>query len=457
MEILIKKGLFQFIVLNSENKHKSLPKSSSSVRRYLVKLCNLMFLIKLQVITFSTILVLLSGSSCSSKKKFKGGKELPSGEIPAENIEPDKEISQLDAKSQPEPAIDERVVTDETIDTQGYLKQEESFKHSTPSAVVDYLFVLDNSCSSGPLMEAVRQGFSALVNLVGVLPEDTKIATMATLHAQFDDLTKKGIGLKGYDGIENEPGFLDFYHKQARDDFIKLFPNSVQKYPLVGCENKWFTPTETDENEDLCIRAAFQSQNSCTGTEAGILAFQQLLEKNKGKSIFRESAIANVIFVSDTHDPGINVRNKTGKAIIEKHLSFTDLKKKVLEDNKLLGFKVHAIAPVNGKKCTSESYNDGSYNKLVEASQGKSVGCSQNIDYVEFMQDMVTESKVADIARYILKYQAVKILSIKVDGVAIEDYNFDKKTNAVLIPNIKPGANVKVDIHYESTSNLFDE
>lgn len=110
-------------------------------------------------------------------------------------------------------------------------------------------------------------------------------------------------------------------------------PGYVIHYPLVGCESKWFAPTQKDGSGNPCIAAAFQSKNSCTGTEAGILAFQQLLEKNKGKSIFRQGAIANVIFVSDTHDPGINPGNKTGQAIIEKHLSFAELKEKVLEDN----------------------------------------------------------------------------------------------------------------------------
>lgn len=60
---------------------------------------------------------------------------------------------------------------------------------------VDYFFILDNSCSAGPLRKAAQQGFSALVDMPDVLPKKPKITTMTTSHAQFDDLTKKGIGL----------------------------------------------------------------------------------------------------------------------------------------------------------------------------------------------------------------------------------------------------------------------
>lgn len=325
--------------------------------------------------------------------------------------------------------------------------QKVSYTHAVPPNAVDYLFILDNSCSARPLRTGAQEGYSALALIDGILPGDPKIATMTTSHGAFDDLSAPGFKLVDYGQIVFEPGFLDFYHKAARDLFLEKRPESAAKYPLAGCQDRWFAPTDKDENGELCIKAAFQSENSCTQTEAGLLAFQQLLEKNKGKPIFRSGAIVNVIFVSDTHGPGIV--GADADLLRSHHLSPEALKTQVLKDNNIAGFKVHAIAPQGGNQCSSEQFGSGIYNDLAAYFGGKVVHCGGEVDYEGFMKDMVTISKVADFAVYKLDTKAKKIIEVSLDGVPTEDYVFDPVANTITFPNIAPGSSVEVDIVYE--------
>lgn len=312
---------------------------------------------------------------------------------------------------------------------------------------VDYLFVLDNSCSAETLLENSQKAMLDLVSLPNVLPGEPKIATMTTAHGAFDDLTKLGIGLRSFEYSTIEPGFLSFYNKGARDNFVSQIGSNAN-YELAGCENSWFAPDETNVAGELCIEAAFQTRSKCTGTEAGILAFTQLLEKNEGSPMFRSGANVNVIFISDTHDPGINVDSDNGKAIIERHLPYSEIVKKVADDNLVNSLKFHAVAPADVNSTCAETYRNGSYNKLVADSGGKSADCSAAVNYSDFMKDMVEISKVPDMATFILSESFDSVVAIKVGGKVVTDYDYNPSTNGITLRNLDFTTVVPVEIVY---------
>ena len=320
-----------------------------------------------------------------------------------------------------------------------------------PVEKVDYLFVLDNSCSAGDLRLKSQQGMSSLVGQPGILPADAKIATMTTAHGMTGDLKKMGAGYAAKIYSSAEPGFLSFYTSKARAALANKNPNIVaSKYPIAGCENEWFSPDETNDAGELCIEAAFQSANTCTNTEAGILAFIQLLDKNKGKALFRDGAIVNVIFISDTHDPGINP-GADADAIIAQHLPYKDLKTKVEKDNKIAGLKFHTISPSSeaDATCGEGIFAGGSYNILADASQGKSIGCSGNIDYEGFMRDMVILSKQVDFETFSLSQEVGTISVVKVNGKEFTDYDVDLAANTITVKGLAAGLEGQVEVIYQ--------
>lgn len=324
-------------------------------------------------------------------------------------------------------------------------------KVQKPAEKVDYLFVLDNSCSAEELRLKSQQAMSSLVGQVGILPADAKIATMTTAHGMKGNLKNMGVGYadKGFSSVE--PGFLSFYTSGARSALANKKPGLVaKKYPIAGCENEWFSPDETNDAGELCIEAAFQSANTCTNTEAGILAFIQLLDKNKGRSLFRDGSIVNVIFISDTHDPGIRP-GANADAIIAQHLPYKDLKAKVEKDNKIAGLKFHTISPSSeaAATCGEGNYGGGSYNILAAASQGKSMGCSGNVDYQGFMKDMVILSKYIDSETFSLSQVAGTISSVKVNGKEVTDYDVDLAANTITVKGLAAGLEGQVEVVYK--------
>ena len=134
-------------------------------------------------------------------------------------------------------------------------------------------------------------------------------------------------------------------------------------------------PGQKSPDGHYCLQAAIQSSYSCTGAEAGITAFEQLLLKHQGQNLFRQGALVNVIFVSDTHDPGIN--NNTLKNNIK---SFTELLTLAQTDNAISGLKFHALAPES--QCNSEQMWGFSYNTLSMASGGYAVVQNQSEPHI---------------------------------------------------------------------------
>ena len=303
-------------------------------------------------------------------------------------------------------------------DGKGGVTESFSFDGARKSSVVDYLFIMDNSCSMKETMERTAKGF---LQLVSTQPElfaaDSRVAVMTTMAAKDKNFKAIGDHVKTYTGIESEPGFLDFVDKTAIDAFKASAASSEKKaaYSLTGCTDAWFAPDAKTAAGGFCLNAAMQNPHTCVGREAGVTAFVQLLRKNKGNALFRDRANLNIIFISDTQEPG----KPAATAIAMGYKEVRDL---ALTDNTLQDLKFHALAPGKDKECTSENVYDKPYTALAKASGGREQSPCKVTDLAPFMKDMVEESQKSDSQEFTLSKRAGTILSVRVDGVPTKDY-----------------------------------
>ena len=109
--------------------------------------------------------------------------------------------------------------------------------------------------------------------------------------------------VKGLPGYLANPGFQRFVDRQGIELFRELLPEDKRYlYALDGC-GPTFGPDERNEQGIPCLLANTQIGLLPTRVEAGSVALAQMLETSAGQ-MFRPGAAVNVVFVSDTHDPG---------------------------------------------------------------------------------------------------------------------------------------------------------
>ena len=162
-----------------------------------------------------------------------------------------------------------------------------------------------------------------------------------------------------------DPGFLDLVDAERIATFRREVPALADRFPLDGCA-AWFHPADTNPQGDSCIAAHTQIAAEVGPVEAGLTAFAMRVVK--GGPLFREGAAANVVFVSDTHDPGVL---KDWKLYERMRPSHTALRKLVDRKHTLASFKLHAIAPRT--ECTRERWAaiGPSYHEAARASGGQ--------------------------------------------------------------------------------------
>lgn len=316
------------------------------------------------------------------------------------------------------------------------------FGGDSKSELVDYVVVLDNSCSMEGIGEKVASGFLSLATSAQ-LPAKAKIAVMSTMHADPSNLNRTGIGIRRYTGIDDEPGFLDFVDRAAIENYRKSSPNNAHKWALNGCENKWMSASDLDGNGQSCVVAATQSTNYCVGAEAGVRAFDQLIDKHANNSLFRRASVLNVIFVSDTHDPGTTVN------ALQSVPSYKNLVSKTLSKHNLAGIKFHAIAP--SAPCTFEGSHEQSYYKLAKESEGLTEDPCKFTDYDDFMADMADISGEASLPVFSVSKPIKKIHSVRVNNQEVTDF-IKVDPFSIKIPSLEDKKdmtfNIEIDYSY---------
>lgn len=315
------------------------------------------------------------------------------------------------------------------------------FGGNSKSELVDYLFVLDNSCSMDGIGTKLSSGFLSLVGS-DLLPKKAQLAVMSTMHSDDNDFSKTGIGIQTYPGIELEPGFLSFVNQKAITRY-KDSASSDQKnqWPLNGCKDAWFSPDQKAEDGTWCIQAATQATNSCVGAEAGIRAYSQLMQKYEDARLFRRSAILNVIFVSDTHDPGTSI-----DALQQGIKAYDELKSLTLKSNPLAGVKFHALAPT-GSRCTFERLYNESYNRLAKDSGGLSQDPCDFDNYDMFMENMVSAGLNPESPVFSVTKPIKKIIEVVINGSPVKSYKaIDSYT--IQIEGLSSTENSNIEIIY---------
>lgn len=333
--------------------------------------------------------------------------------------------------------------TDESIEVVDSLVDDASvalLSYGLNDPAIDYLFVLDNSGSMSRVITRINEAFAGLVQ-DATFPRNSKVAVMTTMVADPNNFNVVSNDVSLYRDINDEPGFLDFVDQASIQKFRDTGSGYASRYPADGCANKWFSPEDLNGQGSPCLSAATQNAISGIGLEAGITAYEQLIQKHKENQLFREDALLNVIFVSDTHDPGKNNQN-----YITNRKNYAQLDALTKNYQKISSLKFHAMAPA--KKCGGEDTWDFSYYTLADASKGVKGDVCTAVSFVDFLEKMVAASTVQEPVFKLTK-KATEILSVSVEGELTEDYTLSEDGLSVRIEGLDPGKKVGVIIEFE--------
>jgi hypothetical protein len=326
---------------------------------------------------------------------------------------------------------------------------EESQKAGTQVLIdkVDVLFVLDESVSMGTIINNVRDGFQALTS--AHYPADTRMAVTNMEPAYYTDPAAGQFDLArsflSSNVFENQPGFIKLVSRASLDAFRSSNPTESAKMTLQGC-GEWFTPAEKDGQNESCLLGATQAALLATGVEAGTVTLRQLAEAtaSKGQRLFREGALVNVIFISDTHDagypsyyghPGGLSKMQTPAELRDRIYTLNPGLEGLRSDGivtlppagdaRLTG--VHVIgdlpATLNDSVINGEGVNDFSYMPFIQESGGAAMHAANN-DWVEAIASMVTDLRHRVNPVITLSHTVARIISVSVDGVELSDSQY---------------------------------
>ena len=412
------------------------------------------------------ILLIFFLSACDSSNFVGDGQTTRKSEKKSEDLLAEGEVKQPEEKPEPEevpqpdPPVEEEDPAPEEEKQDDPPPQEEEkpeftdkvqeFTYGDPNPQVDYLFIIDNSVSMNVILDKVNLGFRSILEDTSIFSNDSKVAVMNTMIGQMGenaDLNITSDLVRTYPGIELEPGFLslvDFDSYKVYMDSNDVPQNRKDRWALEPCTEQWFSPTQTHSAGHYCFEAASQISASALGVEAGIKAFEQFLTKNQATPIFRDTAIVNVIFVSDTHDPGIG---GVDQEYFDSRLDYTAFKAKLEAIQPVRDLKFHAIAPVSDRECSSERLNEQSYFTLALASQGQTGTCLLD-NYTELMKNLIANGKISS-PEFKLDAAPEGMPEVHVNGAKITEFEFSEETLTVTIPGLDPYAPAEVAIHYK--------
>ena len=322
------------------------------------------------------------------------------------------------------------------------------YSYSSQEKPIDYLIVLDNSTSMSSVIDNLKFGISSMTT-AGKFPENSKIAVTSTMIADYNDLMGLHKLQRNYNGALYEPGFLKLIDKNNIDNFINNTYKFADQFPLEGCDDAWFSPSQFHINGHSCLEAAVQITAYVTAIEAGIHSLTQLVLVNADSSLFRENAHVNVIFVSDTHDPGQPESKTEVQELIDSQLNSDEIIQLIKQNNNVSSVKFHAIAPL--KKCSSEpEMIKKSYFELAQDSGGLIIDICDKVDYgTEF-------SKIIDLSTapeaFNVPEQVVEIDRVLINNSEIENYVFDSESKTVTLIDLPTDTQLDINIEY-----LIDE
>ncbi|MCB9676146.1 MAG: hypothetical protein H6737_13580 [Alphaproteobacteria bacterium] len=276
--------------------------------------------------------------------------------------------------------------------------------------VVDYVFVLDNSVSMNMVIEKVRKGFASLGP--EQFPPETRIAVLSTLPADPDDLSRLHDAVP-VRVLQDDAGFGQFVSGRS---IAKARKNKKLRgsYPLRGCgDTGWFRPGDKNAGGVPCLVAHTQTTLRAAETEAGLTAFAQLLQRNAGKLTFRPGAAVNVVFVSDTHDPGVGAR--VAGDLLDDRPTADELVELIQRDNIVSSIRFHAIAPE--LECVERWMHLGpAYFDVADYTGGAVIDMCTAEDYRPILDAVLDDGARPTKPVFALGADAESIESVTVDG-----------------------------------------
>jgi hypothetical protein len=283
--------------------------------------------------------------------------------------------------------------------------------------VADFLFVLDPSISMRAHVGRVQEAFDRLA-ASDVFPAKSRIAVLSTTPAEPQRMALPHPAVKVYQGILESPGFQELVSR----DSIAIFrtattPELAATFALDGCD-RWFAPGDHNAAGVPCLTAHTQIPLVSLRAEAGMTALAQFVARNLPQSVFRPGASVNVIFVSDTHDPGMPpaiVNNQARAELVEMTPTADALRDAVMAVTPVSALRFHAIAPYT--ECGEPWSELGpTYLRAAEATGGQTTDLCTATDYTDIIRRIAREGARMQHAVFPLGRPAAQVERVRFDG-----------------------------------------
>jgi hypothetical protein len=345
----------------------------------------------------------------------------------------------------------ERVTDGSSVQTRvvpGRPLREDSFRLGGDApALTDVLFVVDNSISMRAVLDQVQDGFDALTE-EGLFPPRTHIAVTSTTPLSPRNLEDPHPSVRLASVVRSDPGFAGLVDAARLDTFRALNGEGIQeRMPLPGC-SAWFEPTARVPGmpDVTCLAAHTQIAETPHGVEAGLVALNMLL--TTGKVSFRPGASVNVVFVSDTHDPGVGPDDPGYEGLLALRPDAKRLGERLMNGG-AAGFRIHAIAPATD--CSEEPWTGTSYFDAAQATGGLSldVCTSTPDDYVALAQRIAKEGARPQRPVVALSAQAHEVDEVLLDGARV-GFTVAGSGKSVILDGGIPGTVQDVRIRYRT-------
>gem|GEM_PF-4484015 len=326
----------------------------------------------------------------------------------------------------------------------------QNVKH-TPGEVfpkVDILFVVDESVSMNAVLTQFQEGFASLDE--SVFPKETQIGFTNMAPAQIDanGALNPSEAFVTNKNITELPGFLQLVSGDSIAQALaspNLSAAVKSRFSEPGCA-PWFAPSDKNVNNVSCVQAASQIARIGTGVEAGVVSLSQLSEHmtSTDQKLFRDGAIANVIFVSDTHDPGQNYYGRANATA--EIMPYSDLKESIMNNNPLIAdLRFNGILPLpevgnslldglntlgelantaaEATGVTNEGLHGYSYLDYIKQSNGYALHIA-NSDWKTAVKSMIETVGTSQKPLLSLSEVCPIVTSISMDGVLLEDSKY---------------------------------
>jgi len=330
----------------------------------------------------------------------------------------------------------------------GMVEELHEVGEGSENPVTDFLFVIDDSVSMGEALGRFRAGIDSLAD-PSVWPSDARIAVMNTTPGVRGNASQLHPAVHSREIFLSAPGFLRLVDAEGLAAYRELLPpEHASHLREEGCE-AWFQPGERNAQGVLCLRAHTQLALTDQRVEAGLHAVSQFMQRRSRAAVFRPGAAANVVFISDTHDPGVHVDELApGQAylvdeLLENQPTYESLVQRLSHFHTLSSFRVHAVAPE--MEC-GESLADlpPSYFTAAEASGGVTADLCSTFDYAEVIAEIATLGSQRTAPVVALGRQAESVEGVLVDGVSVA-YSLSPDGRALRVEEpVRPGAVAKV-------------